>query len=1056
MTSDAEALGRGALDLGMKYAKSQLPSLASMAGIELPSLSSLLGPGVGGAMAGAAAAMGPAAIALAVAKMLSMIAPPDDTAVTLGGGRSKNLGNLELGKNLPWNTQAQELYDFLLSDGAWAEGGDKSRVGEMDVGVGSMSMKKNIPFNAIEGWPYASKELSAGSGREIARSRMGLPVEHENIPRDAAGIAQMLNSKSIPVVDAPTDIDHEQWQRMLDARNSASGSTPGEGADTSGVEAYRNSLDPRMLEFFDLGLTPGVAFAHTGEHMVPKDYASNVEKEVEKALPAPEAEDDVMANMSKNSYLAKALGGTGEDVVAAVIEPWEAELLKLLGGRGTIDPKSGALEFESPLDDFVYRDPHTGTAASSEEYWGSFTPNELSDRQEYTSPDRTPGQTPRNSSQPARDAEADQARLDNFLAKESGIWMPDASQSSDVSSGNVADGGGSSTPRSFTRGGNSGNLTREQVEAETRKPVPSTNTTGAQFDLVDQFLKAQEGAPSTIKPPLPNAAPVAGYQGISWGNRPGSRLDYIDTHGVVPFAKYNTGEDNTSFLYMPNDMNATTRKTLETIDALSDNDFNALAAFLGMDPNSEWADEAIYEYFGTHKDEPVGMTYGPTGWTYHNPDPLPSALESGNYLYRGANISMEDILSGDVPSQAALELAWAAGANQEDLVSYAKSYGNKELGGRKLNVNDPEFIAARVRAEKATPIFNSYMDVQRAKEAARMGGSNAMLGGSGAIGGSIGGTGDAWRSAGSVSTPAPEMFTDNGMVLFRYADGTVVDQDGWQLIPYTFSNGMKGYWDTNYGYFRGPGGLAYDSAGNLRTDINYNVTPGYARDSAPNGEGGPQPWAVGRFPNIGAGSPPSLGVIPTLGGGGGSTVPGGGGGSTDDDDDPQAILDRILAAYPGDYASTRLGPELDDPFIAELLASERTKAQDVINRARASGQLTDVGANTALSQLLGPASATAMSTLNELSGDILGGYRQDINDIIAELVDRASVEPNVSFNPYNTRINSLVEQVKANYLGELIRALGSNSLFDTAALINAGGMAQSPISGNNFNPAMMF
>lgn len=1038
--SDAEVLGKGALDLGLKYGKSQLPSLLGSMGVELPSLTGILGPGVGGAMAGAMAAMGPAAIAYAVAKILSAIAPPDDTAVTLGAGSSKALEEFLAGGG-PMEDQARGLFNETRGDMKWAEGGDTSLIGDMDHGVGSMSMKSMKPFWANEGWAYDSPELAKGSGREIARARMGLPVTREAIPRDAAGIAAMLNSKSTPVVDGATDVDHRQWLAMLDARNSASGGTPGEGAETAGVDAYRASLDPRMQEFFDLGLTPNSSYAYTGQHMVPKDYTPIEEKIDETIAPkAPEGEDK-MANMKKNSYLARELGATGEDEIAAVLEPWEAELLKMLGGKGT-QTKKGALAFESSFDDLI--------------------PDMYSTGELTRDPGRSDDQRALDNAAAGGTGERD---LEAWLDQNSTVWKePESGGSTEIAG----------TAPYFQRGGNSGNLPREGSgptrNNNTASAQPSTNTTGAQFDLMDQFLKATKGAPTTVKPPEPGSSTIPGYNGISWGNRPGARLDYIDTHGVVPFAKYNTGEDNTEFMFMPNDMNATTRKTLETINTLSDEDFNGLASFLGVDPNNEWADEWIYNYFGTHKDEPVAATYGPTGWTYTNPDSMPSALESGNYLFRGANISLDDIISGDVPSQAALEMAWAAGANQEDIASYAKSYGHQALGGRKLSVNDPEFMAARVRAENSTPIFNSYMSVQQAKQAARAAGGNPMTGGTGAVGSAPAPA----ISAGSQVSPAPEKMA-NG--LYRYPDGTIVDWEGWQLDPMTFPNGQKGYYDTYYGIYRLDNQTIVDAQGRpVVTEYNRNIGPSsdplkvygslpfkgfQGRDEAPNGEGGPQPWLRGtgtRVDGAGGVNAPTPGAG---GGGGGSTVPGGGnsttpGGATGGDDDPQAILDRILAAYPGDYATTRLGPQSDDEFISALLEQERNKAKGVVDRARASGQLNDVGANTAYADLFGPSTSVANSTLDELSGGILGGYRQDINDIIAELVDRASVEPNVSFDPYNQRIEDLVARVKQNYMGELIRKLGSNSLFDTSKLINSGGMAQSPVSGASFNPSMMF
>lgn len=258
--------------------------------------------GLGSALGGASMAMGYAAPMLAFAKIMSAINQNTDHPITLGGGYT-SLEDGFYGGVGPEAGRAKSLADLYLGDRSWYEGGDSSKVSDLDTAIGSMSWKKSIPAFTVGGAAYRTPELAANSGRQIARGQMGLPVTLEDLPdtfrSNPAGLtmlADYMRNQSLPVWDAPEQMpsDWDVWQDR--AQNSGysnqSNTEAGSAFAPETIQAYVSGLTPRAQDWFRTGLTYNDLYAYTGEQSPDwelNDYSGEgaVSKTGPKTMPAP-------------------------------------------------------------------------------------------------------------------------------------------------------------------------------------------------------------------------------------------------------------------------------------------------------------------------------------------------------------------------------------------------------------------------------------------------------------------------------------------------------------------------------------------------------------------------------------------------------------------------------------------------------------------------------------------------------------------------------------------------------------------------------------------------
>lgn len=280
------------------------------------------GAGAGmGALGGLMTAGAYAAPAMILAMLGRMYADTGDQTLNSQGA---GLGNLESGQFLPMigGPKLQEAAD-LFSDfagGDWYQGGDASLVSDKPIDVGSMSIKKDLPYYSVGGAPYESPELAIASGRQIARGEMGMPVEYEDLP-SARGpgydqLYGMLGERSLPVYDAPQNLP-SNWDVMQDRAQNSQYFSGGDG-NTEATQAWAPEvimgmtagMAPRTRDWFDTGLTTSQMYAHTGAETSPDaNPIPKNESPMPGATPAPgtPAVDPIQASLDANAKATAAL-----------------------------------------------------------------------------------------------------------------------------------------------------------------------------------------------------------------------------------------------------------------------------------------------------------------------------------------------------------------------------------------------------------------------------------------------------------------------------------------------------------------------------------------------------------------------------------------------------------------------------------------------------------------------------------------------------------------------------------------------------------------------------
>ena len=149
-------------------------------------------------------------------------------------------------------------------------------------------------------------------------------------------------------------------------------------------------------------------------------------------------------------------------------------------------------------------------------------------------------------------------------------------------------------------------------------------------------------------------------------------------------------------------------------------------------------------------------------------------------------------------------------------------------------------------------------------------------------------------------------------------------------------------------------------------------------------------------------------------------------------------------AFGTDFADRTFSTTADDPFVEALLGRQRTEAQDMLNRAKARGQLDDTGFSRAFERL-GELEKAGRSTAQSLSDAVIQNRRADINNMIQGAFGRAGgVELGQSFDPnsYIGRVNQRVGEFQSNLEGDIGAALQGQQFFDIGDVITRGGMAQ--------------
>ena len=170
----------------------------------------------------------------------------------------------------------------------------------------------------------------------------------------------------------------------------------------------------------------------------------------------------------------------------------------------------------------------------------------------------------------------------------------------------------------------------------------------------------------------------------------------------------------------------------------------------------------------------------------------------------------------------------------------------------------------------------------------------------------------------------------------------------------------------------------------------------------------------------------------------------------------QYIRDVDKVYSPG-FENNLIQDTVDDPYIMDVLNTQRTAAQQQLDRAKARGNLDDTGYSGALSRLDEMFKA-GTATGQKLGGAVLQGYKEKLRGIgDTARADAGRYELGGSFDPnvYHTQRDNTFKDITSNLEGDLRGALSGTNFFDIGDIITQGGIAQGATNPRLEQPAIL-
>ena len=153
---------------------------------------------------------------------------------------------------------------------------------------------------------------------------------------------------------------------------------------------------------------------------------------------------------------------------------------------------------------------------------------------------------------------------------------------------------------------------------------------------------------------------------------------------------------------------------------------------------------------------------------------------------------------------------------------------------------------------------------------------------------------------------------------------------------------------------------------------------------------------------------------------------------------------RLEELFPTGFEDKYITDTMDDPFINDILNAQKTNAMLQVDRAKARGNLDDIGYNGAtkrIEDLFKSGNATAQ----QLGGSVLQGKRERLRGIADEAFSKAgSYELGGSFDPnkYVERRDTRLNDITSTLEGDIRSALSGQNFFDIGDILTQGGITQ--------------
>lgn len=147
----------------------------------------------------------------------------------------------------------------------------------------------------------------------------------------------------------------------------------------------------------------------------------------------------------------------------------------------------------------------------------------------------------------------------------------------------------------------------------------------------------------------------------------------------------------------------------------------------------------------------------------------------------------------------------------------------------------------------------------------------------------------------------------------------------------------------------------------------------------------------------------------------------------------------------------------DDPYITDVLDSQRKNAQLTIDRARARGNLDDTGYAAALTKI-GDMYKSGSATAQTLGDSVLQGYRGRLKGIGDDALTNANnfnLGTTFDLGNYTKQRDDLATSLSGQVEGGVRNALTGQNFFDIGSLITQAGTAQGAANPRLSSPGIL-